>query len=511
MFNNYQLFNVGIYLRLSQEDEKDGQSESIGNQRDFITRYVLEQNWNITDIYIDDGYSGLNFNRPDFKRMISDIEKNRINLVITKDMSRLGRDYIDTGHYLERYFPSKNIRYIAINDGIDTFSNSNNNDMSPFKAVINDMYAKDISKKVKTALYTKKMKGEFIGSVPPLGYQKDSHNKGKLIIEPVTSEIVKRIFSMFLSGGTKLGIANILSSEGIPTPSASKNLTATQKKHKGVWNDNIINRILTNPTYIGNLTQNRAKTINYKVGKKINLSEQDWIVIEDTHEPIISVEDFNTVQHIMKTKNYVKKDKKPHLLSGLVKCSDCGGGMTFVKESPTRTYMVCMTWRKHAKLGLCTAHTIREDYVLKYVTDTLKELASKHLNKGKILDNTKIDNPVPKYEKELQDLNNQLEQIKTYISSLYKDKVKGIITDTDFVELSNDFNNERTTIVKRISEIQAKISHNEQIENNSSFTENLLEKFLEFETIDRQTLVLLINKIEVFQDKKIKMHFNFHI
>ena len=234
MYDNYKIFNVGIYLRVSQEDEKEGQSESIGNQQDFITRYVLEQGWNLTNVYIDDGWSGLNFERPDFKRMIADIESKKINLVITKDLSRLGRDYIDTGYYLERYFPQKNVRYIAINDGIDTFSQNGNTDMSPFKAVINDMYAKDISNKVRTALHTKKLKGDFIGSVAPYGYMKDPNNKGKLIIEEETAEVVKQIFEIFLEGGTKLGIANKLSMQGVPTPSQSKNLKATQKRHKGV-------------------------------------------------------------------------------------------------------------------------------------------------------------------------------------------------------------------------------------------------------------------------------------
>jgi DNA invertase Pin-like site-specific DNA recombinase len=205
--NTYnQTYNVGIYLRLSREDDTINQSESILNQKEYLTRYVLDQEWNLIDIYIDDGFTGTNFDRPDFKRMIKDVESKRINLVITKDLSRLGRDYIDTGYYLERFFPKANVRYIALNDGIDTFQTNSNNDMSPFKSVINDMYAKDISKKVRTTMISKQQNGEFIGAFAPYGYLKSKENKNKLIIDDEASKIVKRIFEMYVQGSGYMGI-----------------------------------------------------------------------------------------------------------------------------------------------------------------------------------------------------------------------------------------------------------------------------------------------------------------
>jgi len=513
MYDNCKKFNVGIYLRLSQEDEKHGQSESIGNQKDFITCYVIEQGWNIVDVYIDDGFSGLNFDRPDFKRMVSDIEAGRINLVITKDLSRLGRDYIDTGYYLERYFPQKNVRYIAINDGIDTFAQNGNNDMSPFKAVINDMYAKDISNKVRTALHTKKLKGEFIGSVAPYGYKKDPNNKGKLIIEEETASIVKRIFSMFIAGDTKLGIANKLSSYGVPTPSQSKNLKATQQRNKGVWSEVTITRILTNPTYIGNLTQNRGRKVNYKVDSRINLPYAEWIIVENTHEPIISKEDFDMARRIMAKKNYVYKDNKPaHLLTGIAKCGSCGGSMTFAKESPTRTYLVCYTWRKHAKLGLCTSHSMRESYAEQQIIETLRETATKHINKAKLLAGAQKDNSyVISAQREIAELDRQLEQIKDIISNLYKDKVKGIVSELDYMEMSKKFNSERENLVNQVNGLQTEIARHGEMNDNQTIIENALERFLSFENIDRQTLAILVNKIEICKDKKIKIHFNFHV
>jgi site-specific DNA recombinase len=186
LIDNYQniIFNVAIYARLSKEDEQNPEiSESIGNQIDYLTHYIIEQGWNLVEVFSDDGYTGTNFNRPSFKRMLKTIEEGKINLVITKDLSRLGRDYIDTGHYIERYFPQHSVRYIAVNDGIDTYERSTNNDMSPFKSVMNDYYARDISKKVRTSMVVKARKGQYIGSFAPYGYTKDSTDKNKLIVD----------------------------------------------------------------------------------------------------------------------------------------------------------------------------------------------------------------------------------------------------------------------------------------------------------------------------------------
>ena len=305
---------------------------------------------------------------------------------MTKDLSRLGRDYIEVGKYIDKYFPSHGIRYIAVNDGIDTESASSTNDMTPFRAVFNDMYAKDISKKVRTALTTKKLGGKFIGSQPPYGYKKDPNDKNHLIIDEETAVYVRQIYKDFLAGDTILGIAHKLSINKVSTPSQQKNLTATQKNFKGIWNDAIIRRILTNPTYAGNLAQNMTRKVSYKVDKKVRLPQNEWIIIKNTHEPIISQKDFDAAAEILSKRSYHKKKRagKPHLLSGLVFCKDCGGSMSFVRGSETRTYLVCSRWRKNAKLGICTSHSIRESYVEDIIKEKLKELASA-INTSEIL------------------------------------------------------------------------------------------------------------------------------
>lgn len=509
----YNVFDAGLYLRLSRDDGNVGESESIQNQKTFLMKFAVDNGFNLVDIYIDDGWSGLNYERPEFKRMIADIEGGKINCVITKDLSRLGRDYIMTGHYLERYFPEHGIRYIAVNDGVDTASNNTSNDMTPFRAVFNDMYAKDISKKVRTALETKKASGLFVGSVAPYGYKKDQTNKNHLVIDEETAYIVRKIYSMFIGGKTIHNIASQLSAEHIPTPSAIKGLSATQKaEHKGLWNDGIIERILTNPTYIGNLTQNRSRKINYKVQKKRNLPKEQWIISEGTHEAIISNEDFETVQSIISKKRYKPKRTKMHLLSGLIKCSDCHGTMTFSDDRDGRCYLVCANSRRYYKEKMCTSHRIREDYVEKELIGQLKEAAKYYLDKDKILE--KCNNNSGKeneLSKEFTRIENRLSEISKMITSLYADKIKGIITENDFIEMNKSFNNERSELSKQMSEIEQRLKEMSNVKADDGVLKKILEQFLLFETVEPNMLAVLVDKIEIFEGKKIKIYFNFSV
>jgi len=514
--SNCQIYNVGIYARLSREDERNSKrkyqdtSESIQNQLNYLMRYVVEKGWNLIDQYTDDGYTGTNFNRPDFEALIKDIEADKVNCVITKDLSRLGRDHIDLGKYLEIYFPEKDIRYIALNDGMDS-EDERSYDMLHFRLAFNETYSKDISKKVRTALQTKVQNGEFIGSVSPYGYKKDEKNKNQLIIDEETAEVVRRIYSMYIEGSSKRGIANQLSAEKIPTPSQVKNLAMTQKRQfKGIWNETAISNILTNPTYIGNLAQNKTRKVSYKSEKRKKFEKKDWIIIEGTHERIISSEDFATVQHLIAQKGYRKFPNKPaHLLSGIAKCGDCGDSMTFTQTNTPRVYLACQTWRRRTKLNLCTSHNIRESVVEEEVINALRQFAKLSLDKNKIADSVNYcDNDLSKLEREIDKLNGKLGDISKIISALFKDKVRGIIAEEDFIEMSREYQTERETITKSIKRAQSQL---DKISNqhNSEYVREILDKFLTFDTIDRQTLALLVNKVEIFDDKSIKIHFNF--
>ncbi|HOV26375.1 MAG TPA: recombinase family protein [Pseudobacteroides sp.] len=511
--NDTETYSVGIYLRLSKEDEIAGQSESISNQRDYITSYVLEQGWDIYDFYIDDGYSGLNFDRPAFKRMISDIENKKINLVITKDLSRLGRDYIDTGNYIERYFPQRNVRYIALNDGIDTFASSANNDMSPFKSVINDMYAKDISKKVRAVLDTKRKKGQFIGAFAPYGYKKDPTNKNNIIIDEVAASVVRRIYSSYLSGQSMHAIVKMLNSEKVLSPAKYKMTNSNYKNARAkhyLWTQECISRILTNPSYMGNMTQGRQVKINYKLEKYRKIPRRNWIVAEGTHEPIISPEDFMTVQELIKRKmvHFDKGEKATHLLNGLLFCGECGSKMTYRRNYSKKMIVMCMNYSKYGP-GLCTRHSMKEEVVESCVINQLKKISQHVLNDDfyKQFESFR-PNKDKRIDNELQLVNKMLIEAESVIKALYIDKVKGIIDEDMFLKMSKEYKEQKEILVKRYSEILTKKKSLEKCCYTSDYMEKIKE-FANFERPDKTLLSKLIDRIEITDEREINIYFSF--
>ena len=283
---------AAIYLRLSRDDKRAGESESISGQRIYLEKYCFENGFDIVAQYVDDGFSGTNFERPDFIRMLDDAKKGLFHVIITKDMSRLGRDYIATGEYIERYFPENGLRYIAVNDGVDTEKDEGGNDMIAFRAAFNDMYARDISKKVRAALDARRSSGKFIGSYAPYGYKKSENDNGKLVPDEKTKDIVGRIFCEFASGKSMLSIARSLTFDGVPTPSAYK---FGEKKGSRAWNSVMIKRILSNPTYVGDLTQGFVKKVSYKSKKRARTDGGFRFVSPFSHEGVVSREIFEKV------------------------------------------------------------------------------------------------------------------------------------------------------------------------------------------------------------------------
>ena len=318
-------YKVALYIRLSKEDDKRGESESITNQRSILRRFCQNKRLFIVDEYIADGISGTTFNRPSFERMIKDIEDKKVNMVITKDLSRLGRDYIGTGHYLEKYFPEKRIRYISLLDGIDTGIESSSNDITPFKSIINDMYAKDISNKIKSVKRNKQDLGLFIGSKAPLGYKLDKNFPNKLFIDEEAKPIVERIFLEAKQGKSCRAIAQDLTLDGIPTPSQYAKLHNTKiTKVSSHWSDTRIREILLNEVYIGNMVQGRVKKINYKSKKTLRLPKNQWKVVKNTHEPIIDKGIFLKAQEMIETRKQTRVKNHDYLLKGIVYCHECG-------------------------------------------------------------------------------------------------------------------------------------------------------------------------------------------
>ena len=512
------IYRVGLYIRLSREDDDKGyESESITNQKSLLFQYVKENNLKVHDIYIDDGYSGTNFDRPDFNRLLNDIELGRVNMVISKDMSRLGRDYIGTGNLIEKYFPEHNVRYIAVTDNIDTFLDSANNDIAPFKAIMNDMYAKDISKKIKSSLKAKQKEGKWVGGRPPFGYEQDPENKNHLIINEEQSVVVKRIFAMCLSGLSFFKIAKELTDEGIKTPAQYycfewKN---NYNLKYGKWHSKTIRDILTNQTYVGDLVQNRRSKVNYKVKKVIKNNPKDYIIVENTHEAIIDKDTFYEVQKRI-PKNVGRNEKKEnHLLDGLLYCGDCGHRISIQarRKRDNRCYTICNYYRTYMRQRLCTTHSNNYDELEKIIINSLMKMCLNYINKDKIknavLNNLSKDNKANN-KKELEILTNDIKQINDNLDIIYIDKLNEKITEEQFERVKVKLENELNIKQKRYNELSNSINDNINKESKNKMINEYINKFLSMKEPTRELIINLIDKIEIFEDKTINIKVSFN-
>ncbi len=511
-------FNVGLYIRLSRDDGNI-ESDSIVSQRALLNQYIKENNYNVIDEYVDDGFTGTNFERPAFKRMIKDIEIGKINMIITKDMSRLGRDYIGTGELIEKYFPNNNIRYIAINDGIDTFIDNTNNDIAPFKAIMNDMYAKDISKKVKTSLYSRMKDGLYVSGRCPFGYMKDPNNKNHLIINEEQASVVKLIFDLALKGNTYHYIAQELTKRKIKTPASYYNYIWNTKctnsscvsQDKGVWVDTTVKSILQNQIYIGDTVQGKTKKINYKLKKVIKNKKSDYIIVENTHEPIIERDIFEQVQSLL-PKNVKRPEKKRfYLLDGLLYCGDCKHRITIRYQNKTgKSYTTCDYYRTYSKYHVCTTHTNNYDVLESVIISKVREVCKNYLDKKKIsdaLENIEFEDNSTKIKIELENLELENNKLTKELDRSYMDMLKEIIDEEQYMRISESIKNEIIINKEKIDNLK-----NEQFDNKKQDSEKIKEyikEFLSFEKSTRELLINLIEKIYIYQDKRIDIIFTF--
>ncbi len=508
-----KIFKVGIYIRLSREDGDKLESDSISNQRDILQRYIKENRLIFVDEYKDDGISGTTFDRPDFNRMISDIEEQKINMVITKDLSRLGRDYIKTGYYIENYFPEKSVRYVSVLDGIDTFLDSTNNDVTPFKAIINDMYAKDISKKIKGVLREKELKGEYLGSIAPYGYKKSTIQKNKLEIDENVAYVVGKIFDLYASGNGFQKISNILDKEDIEPPSKYQN----QKHQRTTWSPKTIRAMLINEVYIGNTVQNKCVSVSYKVKKRKNKNESEYIRVENTHEPIVSKELFMKVQEILKSKKSLSTPKHNELLKGLIFCHNCGRQLRICYRGKSRKigYIDCSLARgKDKKCRTCNYNYNKLEYK---VLDTIRDICSIYCDKNtlKLIYEKNKSGYTKRIEKEnqiLSNINKKIEDISKKIDKMYFDNLNGIITNEDYFRYSKGFIEEREKLKKNKGNIQNTIKsfqNKMKMNQNKENVDTIIETFLRFEKPNKRILFELIDKIELDEFKNIYIYFNF--
>lgn len=511
-------FKVGIYIRLSREDDKkQTESESITSQRDQSISYINENNCFLVDEYVDDGYSGTNFERPGFIRLIEDIEKGKINMVITKDLSRLGRDHILTGYYIEQYFPLNGIRYVAINDSYDSSLDSVSNDFAPFKSVFNDMYACDISKKVKSSLMIRKRQGKFTGWKAPYGYKRDPVNKHKLIIDEEVSVIVKRIFDMAFYGKSAKQIADILSKDKIPIPSVYANLNRGRKSSAyGLWCGRTIAEMLTNHTYIGNMTQGRRKKLGYKIKKETRTPIENWIIVKNTHPAIIEKELFDAVQNIVSKNKNKTKSMNAYLLNGFLFCKECGHAIGISKSSDKkRSYCACTYYRKYSKHNVCSPHTVNYDKLESAILNSIIKVCSKQID---ISDFTNILKKKDSRKQREEEINNKIELTNNSIKSLlvgidkaYIDKVRGIIDEDFYKRVYEKINDDILNEKKCLQELQIQL-HDIKTEKMIEIDyKKKVEDYISFKKPDRLLLANLIDKIYIHKNKEVDIIFKFKL
>ena len=508
-------YNVGIYIRLSREDDdKTLESESITNQRSLLLQYVKENKLRFYDIYIDDGYTGTNFDRPEFKRLINDIELKRVNMVITKDMSRLGRDYIGTGELVEKYFPEHNVRYIAVTDNIDTYLDSTNNDIAPFKAIMNDFYAKDISKKIRSSLKAKMKEGKFVGGRCPFGYDKDPNNKNHLVINEEQSKVVRRIYDMALSGLTYYKIADTLTKEKVKSPAQyySFEWKNNYNLNYGIWNAKTIYDILTNRIYTGDLVQHKRVKVNYKVRRIVKNNIKDYIVVENTHEAIIDKELFYEVQKLLPKNKGRNEKKENNLLDGLLYCGDCGHriSVTSRRKKDNKHYTICNYYRTYMKQHYCTTHSNNYDELEYIIIEELKKKCREYIDKEKIknsvLKNIKEDS---NYELELNELKKEIDKLNEQLDEIYIDKLDKKISIEQFERVKEKLEGILDVKNKKYQSLIINSNELKNIERNNKEIEKYINKFLNMKNPSRELIVNLIDRIDIYDDKTINVKVTF--
>lgn len=526
---------AGLYCRLSKDDGNSVESMSIWSQKVMLKQYAESNSIAIYDYYVDDGYSGTNFERPSFKKMITDIENGKINCVITKDLSRLGRNYLQSGAYIEMYFPQKNIRYIAITDGIDTL-NSNQNDIMPFKNILNEMYAKDTSKKVKSAIQSRMREGTYIGSKAPFGYLKDPNNKRRLIIDEKTKPIIELIYKLCLEGkGTQL-ISQELMKRKIPRPSAfvenAEKLYGLTEENKYQWSHRMVLNVLRDPVYCGNMARNKRPTLSFKNSKRIYIPKSDYIYAKNTHEGIVSEEIWEQVQTMVDKRkcNNKKGLYYDNIFQGLVRCPKCGYALTpktdyrlKKKELIDFVHFSCSTYKKYG-VNACSSHRIEARDLYNIVLEDIQyhgsmALSAKEDFVEKIIEKIEVEkiDEGKELSNKLELKKNQLAELDRSYEQLYEDRLEGNITERNFNLMNVSISKKQDKLIEEIKVLEGDIEESFETEDNyKKFMDNI-SKYAKIKSLNRYILNQVIDKIYVYDkeeidgqiSQKVEIHYKF--
>ena len=504
---------TALYCRLSQDDKQEGDSNSIINQKKILKKYALDRGYTNIQFYIDDGVSGTTFNRAGFQSMIADVEAGKVKRVIVKDMSRLGRDYLQVGMYTEIFFPEHEVHFIAVNDGVD--SNQEDNEFTPFRNIINEWYAKDTSKKIRAVKRSKGMAGEHIGSHPPYGYMKNPENKKEWIIDEEAAEVVREIFRLCVGGYGPTRIAHILTERKILCPTyyalekGGKPRTALPAD-KYTWNGPVVAKILDRMDYLGHTVNFKTHVKSYKVHKTIYNSPDQWKVFEGTHEAIIDKETFEIVQKIRAGKRRPTRMGEMPMFSGLLYCADCGRKLSFHRkadEPAEKHHYLCENYRSNT--ANCTMHYIRNVVVERIVLENLKEVIQYVSNYEDefvqmIMDSDmrQRNRELAQKKKRLAEIQKRIGELDTIFQRIYEDNIIGKLSDERFMKMSKGYEDEQHTLQTEANEIQSELQQEEKKSVDVKRFLAIVKKYTDLTELTPEILREFIDKIIVHAPDK---------
>lgn len=523
MRSKKEIYHAAIYLRISRDDEDKSESDSIQNQRELLKAYIEKHpELELTDEFVDDGYSGTNFERPGFQKMMDMVQEKTIDCIIVKDLSRLGRNYIETGRFIDQIFPKLGVRFISVNDNYDSFNDNNDADqiIIPFKNLINDAYCRDISMKIRSQLDVKRKSGKFIGPWAGYGYLKDPKDKHHLIVDQKAADIVKMIFDMKLEGYSLCRIADKLNELGVLTPLQYKRSIGLKcnagywKGEEHIWVAATVLRILTNELYIGNMVQGKNRKINYKIKYCQPVEEKDWIRVKNTHEPIVTKAVFDRVQELLRDDTRTSPNMETvNLLGGLVRCGDCGQNMVLTnrhKNERTYKYYICSTAKSSKDCGL---HMINADKLEEIVLSAVQNQMRLLIDAERLIE-TAGDVPLKSHkvkilEDQILSMEGEISRYQEMKERLYEDYQDEIIDKDDYEELKERFvkNIDQSTQIKRNLEQKKTEAIDEPILPPEWLDE--VKAFNQVNMLTRKIVVMLINRIVVYSKDRVEIIFRY--
>lgn len=506
-----RIYNTAIYCRLSKDDDNIGDSSSIQTQKSMLEGYCREQGFLVYDFYVDDGYSGLNYNRPAFERMLNDIDNGKVNLVITKDLSRLGRDYIQTGYYSEVYFSKKKVRYIALNDRFD--SNKDENDIAPFKNILNDMYARDLSRKVKSAKKQRAMNGYFISSQAPYGYKPDPTDKSRLIVDEEAAEVVREIFDLALHGFGGVKIRNALTEQHILNPSAYKAKngdTRFERYNKSQdpdrvyqWCYQTIRAILKDQVYVGDMVNHKVEIVNYKTKEQLHVPKDQQIIVENTHEAIISRKDYEQVNAMISARHTPSSYTHENLFRGILFCAECGHTLSLAHKAPkygSRAYFRCMyhyRWPEECQKPHAIYYDVLYDVVLDQIRETARLLKNDDEFFAMVNRHVKQEASPKRNAQNQAKLEKRQVELSRLLRKLFEDNASGLLSDENYADMLKVYQDEQIEIIGKLKNMRVELNKAGDYRSNAEMLREAIRDYLNIEELTPFILNKLVEKIEV--------------